>query len=317
MDLLMDDIRPSQILTEQAFSNAIRVLMATGGSTNGVLHLQSIAAELDMDLTPEMFNRASQSTPFICGIAPNGPGMMQDLDEAGGVPAVMKELESLLDTEVMTVTGQSLSETLKAAPQGDGTIIRSVKDPLAAEGGLMFLEGSLAPEGALIKKSAVPESMHQFKGPACIFDTEDEASNALMTDQIKPGSVVIVRGIGPAGDPGMRLLQRFLWMSAAKGMMDKIAFLTDGRFSGTNKGCAVAHISPEAATGGPLGLVEDGDLIEIDIPNARLDLHVNDEELKLRKARWSPPEQKIKKGYLSIYSKMADSTSRGASLKYR
>lgn len=317
MDLLMDDIRPSQILTEQAFSNAIRVLMATGGSTNGVLHLQSIAAELDMDLTPAMFNRASQSTPFICGIAPNGPGMMQDLDEAGGVPAVMKELESLLDTDVMTVTGQPLSETLKVAPSGDGTIIRPISDPLATEGGLMFLEGSLAPEGALIKKSAVPKSMHQFEGPACLFDTEDEASNALMTDQIAPGSVVIVRGIGPAGDPGMRLLQRFLWMSAAKGMMDKIAFLTDGRFSGTNKGCAVAHISPEAATGGPLGLVEDGDIIEIDIPNARLDLHVDDEEMSRRKALWSAPEQKIKKGYLSIYSRMADSTSRGASLKYR
>ncbi|MDH4021153.1 MAG: dihydroxy-acid dehydratase [Xanthomonadales bacterium] len=317
MDLLMDDIRPSQILTEQAFSNAIRMLMATGGSTNGVLHLQSIAAELDIDLTPEMFNRASRSTPFICGIAPNGPGMMQDLDEAGGVPAVMKELENILDTDVMTVTGQSLAETLKVAPRGDGKIIRSIDDPIASEGGLMFLEGSLAPEGALIKNAAVPKSMYQFKGPACLFDTEDDASNALMTDQIAPGSVVIVRGIGPAGDPGMRLLQRFLWMSAAKGMMDKIAFLTDGRFSGTNKGCAVAHISPEAAVGGPLALVENGDLIEIDIPNARLDLHVSAEEMARREALWSPPDQKVKKGYLSIYSRMADSTARGASLKYR
>jgi len=317
MDLLMDDIRPSQILTEQAFRNAIRILMATGGSTNGVLHLQSIAAELDMDLSPALFNEVSKSTPFICGIAPNGPGMMQDLDEAGGVPAVMKELESLLDTDVMTVTGQALAETLKVAPTGDGKIIRTISDPLATEGGLMFLEGSLAPEGALIKKSAVPESMHQFKGPACLFETEDDASNALMTDKIQPGSVVIVRGIGPAGDPGMRLLQRFLWMSAAKGMMNKIAFLTDGRFSGTNKGCAVAHISPEAATGGPLALVEDGDLIEIDIPNARLDLHVDDEVMAQRRERWSAPEPKIKKGYLSIYSRMADSTARGASLKYR
>jgi len=317
MDLLADDIRPSQILTEQAFSNAIRVLMATGGSTNGVLHMQSIAAELDMDLPPALFNRVSQSTPFICGIAPNGPGMMQDLDEAGGVPAVMKELESLLDTDVMTVTGQPLVETLKVAPRGDGKLIRSIDDPLAAEGGLMFLEGSLAPEGALIKKSAVPESMHQFKGPACIFNTEDSAIEALMTGKIEPGSVVIVRGIGPAGDPGMRLLQRFLWMSAAKGMVDKIAFLTDGRFSGTNKGCAVAHISPEAASGGPLALVQDGDIIEIDIPNTRLELLVDEQELAQRKARWHPPESRIKKGYLSIYSKMADSTARGASLKYR
>ncbi len=317
MDLLQDGIHPSHILTEAAFTNAIRVLMATGGSTNAVLHLQSIAAELDMDLSPALFNRASQSTPFICGIAPNGPGMMQDLDEAGGIPAVMKELEPLLDTTVMTVTGQPLAETLKAAPEGDGKIIRSINDPLAAEGGLMFLEGSLAPEGALVKKAAVPPSMHQFEGPALLFETEDEASNALMAGEIEPGSVVIVRGIGPAGDPGMRLLQRFLWLSAAKGMMDKIAFITDGRFSGTNKGCAVAHISPEAATGGPLALVENGDLIAIDIPQARLDLQVDPEELARRKAAWSRPEPKVKKGYLSIYSKMADSTARGASLKYR
>ena len=317
MDLLLGDIRPSQILTEEAFSNAIRVLMATGGSTNAVLHLQSIAAELDMELSPALFNRASQTTPFICGIAPNGPGMMQDLDEAGGIPAVMKELESLLDTDVMTVTGQPLAETLKVAPKGDGKIIRPISNPLAKEGGLMFLEGSLAPEGALVKKAGVPGSMHQFKGPALLFETEDEASNALMAGEIAPGSVVVVRGIGPAGDPGMRLLQRFLWLSAAKGMMDKIALITDGRFSGTNKGCAVAHISPEAATGGPLALVENGDLIEIDIPNARLDLHVDPEELARRKAAWSRPEPRVRKGYLSIYSRMANSTARGASLKYR
>lgn len=317
MDLLRDDIRPSQILTEQAFSNAIRVLMATGGSTNGVLHLQSIAAELDMDLSPALFNEASRTTPFICGIAPNGPGMMQDLDEAGGIPAVMKELETLLDTDVMTVTGQSLAETLEEAPRGDGKTIRSIDEPLAPEGGLMFLEGSLAPEGALVKKAAVPPPMHQFKGPARIFATEDDASNSLMAGEIEPGTVVIVRGIGPAGDPGMRLLQRFLWLSAAKGMMDKIAFLTDGRFSGTNKGCAVAHISPEAAVGGPLALVEDGDLIEIDIPKARIDLLVDEAEMTRRREAWSRPEPRVKKGYLALYAKMADSTARGASLKYR
>ena len=317
MDLLEDDVRPSQILTEEAFANAIRVLMATGGSTNGVLHLQSIAAELDMDLPPALFNRIGESTPFICGIAPNGPGMMQDLDEAGGITSVMKELEPLLDTGVLTVTGLPLSETLAEARGGDGEIIRSLDNPLAPEGGLMFLEGSLAPEGALVKKSAVPASMHRFRGPARIFATEDEASTALVAGDIEPGTVVIVRGIGPAGDPGMRLLQRFLWMSAARGMMDQIAFLTDGRFSGTNKGCAVAHISPEAAVGGPLALVEDGDPIEIDIPEARLDLLVEEGELERRRAAWSRPEPRVRKGYLALYSKMADSTSRGASLKYR
>jgi len=317
MDLLADDVRPAHILTEEAFSNAIRVLMATGGSTNGVLHLQSIAAELDLELSPELFNRVSRSTPFICGIAPNGPGMMQDLDEAGGVPAVMKELESLLDADVMTVTGQALSATLKEAPRGDGKIIRTIEDPIAPEGGLMFLEGSLAPEGALVKKSAVPASMHEFRGPARLFETEDDASNALMAGNIEPGSVVIVRGIGPAGDPGMRLLQRFLWLSAAQGMMDKIAFLTDGRFSGTNKGCAVAHISPEAAVGGPLALVEDGDEIEISLSEARIDLCVDEAEVARRRDAWQRPEPNVTKGYLALYSRMADSTARGASLRYR
>ena len=242
--------------------------------------------------------------------------MMQDLDEAGGIPAVMKELEPILDTKVMTVTGQALLETLKEAPNGEGRIIKSMADPIAEEGGLIFLEGSLAPEGALVKKSAVPASMHQFKGPVRLFTTEDEASDALMANEIEPGTVVIVRGMGPAGAPGMQLLQRFLWLSAAKRMQDKIAFLTDGRFSGTNKGCAVAHISPESAVGGPLALVEDGDVVEIDIPNTRLDLLVDEDEMKRRSEAWTRPEPQTKKGYLSIYSKMADKTARGASLKY-
>jgi len=316
MDLLVDDIRPSQILTEKAFRNAIRVLMATGGSTNGVLHLQSIAAELDMDLSPEMFNEVSKSTPFICGISPNGPGLMQDLDEAGGIPAVMKELEEILDTDAMTVTGQPLSEGLKESPSGDGTIIKTMANPIAGQGGLIFLEGTLAPDGALVKRSAVPETMRKHEGPARIFATEDEASNALMAGEIEEGTVVIVRGMGPAGDPGMRLLQRFLWLSAAKGMSDKIAFLTDGRFSGTNMGCAVAHISPESAVGGPLALVEDGDTVRIDIEKASLNMLVDEVELARRQKAWVAPEPRIKKGYLSIYSRNVDKTSRGASLKY-
>lgn len=316
MDLLVDDIRPSQILTEKAFRNAIRVLMATGGSTNGVLHLQSIAAELDMDLSPAMFNEISKSTPFICGISPNGPGLMQDLDEAGGIPAVMKELEEILDTDAMTVTGQPLSEGLRESPSGDGTVIKTMANPIAEQGGLIFLEGTLAPDGALVKRSAVPESMYKHEGPARIFSTEDEASNALMAGEIEEGTVVIVRGMGPAGDPGMRLLQRFLWLSAAKGMSDKIAFLTDGRFSGTNMGCAVAHISPESAVGGPLALVENGDTVQIDIEKALLNLLVDKMELARRQKAWVAPEPRIKKGYLSIYSRNVDRTSRGASLKY-
>jgi dihydroxy-acid dehydratase len=228
----------------------------------------------------------------------------------------MKELEEILDTDVMTVTGQPLSETLKESSTGDGKIIRTMSDPLAKEGGLIFLEGSLAPDGALVKRSAVPKSMYKHEGPARIFATEDDASNALMAGEIEPGSVVIVRGMGPAGDPGMRLLQRFLWLSAAKGMSDKIAFLTDGRFSGTNMGCAVAHISPESAVGGPLALVEDGDTVSIDVENARLDLLVDEVELQRRNQAWEAPEPRIRKGYLSIYSRNVDKTSRGASLRY-
>jgi dihydroxy-acid dehydratase len=228
----------------------------------------------------------------------------------------MKELEPVLDTDVMTVTGQPLSASLAESPSGDGKVIKTMAEPLSKQGGLLFLEGSLAPDGALVKRSAVPPAMRQHEGPARIFETEDDASNALMAGEIEEGSVVIVRGMGPAGDPGMRLLQRFLWLSAAKNMSDKIAFLTDGRFSGTNMGCAVAHISPESAVGGPLALVEEGDRIAIDVDNARLDLLVDDVELERRRKAWVAPEPRIKKGYLSLYSRMADKTSRGASLKY-
>ncbi len=317
MDLLKDNVLPSDILTDGAFKNAIRVLMATGGSTNGVLHMQSIANELNKELSPALFNECGKTTPMIAAIAPNGPAMLSDLDEAGGVPAILKELEPLLDTDVLTVTGQTLSRVLMEAPNGDGKTIVPIDKAFAREGGLLFLSGTLAPGGALVKKSAVPENMRVHKGPAQIFDSEDDASNALMEDKIKPGTVVIVRGMGPAGDPGMRLLQRFLWLSAAKGMSDKIAFLTDGRFSGTNMGCAVAHISPESSVGGPLGLVEDGDLISINVPEASIDLLVEEEIIENRKAMWSRPEPNIKNGYLALYSRMADDTSRGASLRYR
>ncbi|MFC1696376.1 dihydroxy-acid dehydratase [Pseudomonadota bacterium] len=317
MDLLRDNVRPSDILTHSAFKNAIKVLMATGGSTNGVLHMQSVANELDLELSPELFNECSAGTPMIAAIAPNGPAMMSDLDEAGGVPAILKELEPLLDTDVMTVTGQSLKRVLMEVSGGDGKTIMPLDQAFASEGGLLFLKGSLAPGGALVKKSAVPENMRVHTGPARIFADEDEASNALMAGDIEAGTVVIVRGMGPAGDPGMRLLQRFLWLSAARGMSDKIAFLTDGRFSGTNMGCAVAHISPEGAVGGPLGLVQDGDLVEINLPEASLNLLVDSDEMARRKAVFVRPEPRIKKGYLSLYSRMADETSRGASLRYR
>jgi dihydroxy-acid dehydratase len=316
VNLHQADIKPSDIMTRAAFENAIRVLMATGGSTNGVLHLQAIAAELGLDIDPETFNRISGATPLICDVAPNGDKLMVDFDEAGGLPSVMKELQPLLDTESITVTGRSLAEDLERARPGDRRVIRSLNEPLDPEGGLVFLHGNLAPEGALIKKSAVPPSMLQHTGPARIFDTEEDACDALLEDRLEPGDVVVVRSTGPKGDPGMRLLQRFLWQLAAKGLHDRIAFLSDGRFSGTNKGCAVGHIAPEAAVGGPIALLEDGDTVEIDVPNRSLNMLVPDEEIEARRVSWSAPELKPEKGYLSVYRRLAASSTRGAAIDY-
>ena len=312
------NIKPSNIMTEAAFRNAIRLLMAIGGSTNAVLHLQAIASELDLEIEPQTFNDLSRTTPFICDVIPSGPGgnHLGILDEAGGIQAVMKELQPLLEAEVLTVTGNSLSENLAKVDPGDRNVIHALDSPLSSEGGLIFLRGNLAPGGGLIKKSAVPAEMRQHRGPARIFATEEQACDALNENTISAGEVIIVRYMGPKGDPGMRLLQRFLWQLAAKGMQHKIAFITDGRFSGTNKGCAVAHIAPEAMDGGPLAVVRDGDMIEIDIPNHELRLDIADQELKNRMDAWSAPPSKVKKGYLAIYAKMAKAADKGAALRY-
>jgi dihydroxy-acid dehydratase len=318
MALLETGIKPSDVMPTEAFDNAIRVLMAIGGSTNAVLHLQAIAAEFGLEIEPERFNAISKTTPFICDVTPSGTGgnFISDLDEAGGIAAVMHELQPLLNGDVMTVTGRVMGENLKTVPKGDRKVIRLLSEPLAGEGGLVFLKGNLAPNGALVKKAAVPPTMLQHKGPARIFLDEESACDALITDKIPSGSVVVVRFVGPKGDPGMRLLQRFLWMLAAKEMQDKIAFITDGRFSGTNQGCAVAHIGPEAAEGGPLAIVEDGDMIEIDIIRGKINLLISDEELKERLNRWLPPETKARRGYLGIYARLAKSADKGAALDY-
>jgi dihydroxy-acid dehydratase len=311
-------IRPSDVLTPDAFKNAIRVLMATGGSTNAVLHLQAVAAEQDQEIKPQTFNELSKETPFICDVAPSGTGgnLIGDVDNAGGIPAVMKELQPILAADVMTVTGNPLERNLAQAQVTDRSVIYPFDKPLAKEGGLIFLHGNLAPQGALIKKSAVPAEMFQHRGPAKIFPDEEAACDALMADQISEGEVVIVRYMGPKGDPGMRLLQRFLWLLAAKGLQTKIAFMTDGRFSGTNKGCAVAHITPEAADGGPLAVVRDGDIIEIDISNENINVDISPEELEERLKSWRPPQKKVNKGYLSVYAKLAKPAEKGAALNY-
>jgi dihydroxy-acid dehydratase len=228
----------------------------------------------------------------------------------------MKELQPFMAADVLTVTGKPLYATLEKAPSGDGRVIHPINKPLSKEGGLIFLRGNLAPGGGLIKKSAVPLEMYQHKGPARIFPREEDACNALNSGKLNPGDVVVVRYVGPRGEPGMLLLQRFLWQLAAKGLQNKVAFITDGRLSGTNKGCAVAHISPEAAAGGPLAIVRENDIIEIDIPNEKLDIEIPDGEIKERLRKWKIPKPKVNKGYLSIYAKMANTAEKGAALRY-
>jgi len=312
-------LRPSQIMTAEAFANAVRVLLALGGSTNGVLHLQAIAAELGLTITPERFNELSRETPFLCDLAPSGSSdhFLADFDQAGGVPALMKELQPLLHTDVLTVTGAALRQTLAVAHVDDSRIIRPLAKPLSPTGGLTFLSGSLAPEGALVKGSAVPPALQRHRGPARLFPNEEAACTALAQGQLKPGDVVVVRNAGPRGDPGMRLLQRFLWQLSARGLHDRIAFVTDGRISGTNKGCAVTQVTPEAAAGGPLALVADGDTIAIDIPAGRLDLEVDEQALRQRRAVRQPEERRTgERGWLSVYARLANSATAGAALNY-
>lgn len=318
VELHRRDLRPSAIMTPGAFENALRLLLAAGGSTNGVLHLQAVASELGIVIAPELVNRLSAETPFICDVAPSGPGgsFMDGLDEAGGVPAVLKELAPLLRRDVLTVTGEPLAATLAAAEVRDRRVIRPLDDPLAPEGGLVFVHGSLAPDGALVKSSAVPAALLRHRGPARLFESEDDACDALAAGRLAPGDVVVVRYVGPRGDPGMRLLQRFLWQLAARGLHDEVAFVTDGRISGTNKGCAVTQVAPEAAAAGPLALVEEGDAIALDIPAGTLELDVPARELRRRRDAWRPPARETPGGWLGVYSRLARPAAEGAALDY-
>ncbi len=309
-------IRPSDIMTHKSFENAIRVLMAIGGSTNAILHLQAIASELDLDISLDTFNRLQETTPFICNVSPSGQYSLKDLDDAGGILAVVKELQPLMNSEVLTVTGYPLGENLKDVQVFNRKVIYSLREPIAKEGGLVFLKGNLAPKGAIIKQSAVVSEMLKFRGPARIFLKEADACDALIRKEILPGEVVILRYLGPKGDPGMNMVFRFLWLLVGLGLDHSIALVTDGRLSGTNKGCAVAHVAPEAAEGGPLAVVEDGDIIEIDIPNRKLNIEITEDELRKRLQMWKPKEVTLKRGILSLYAKMAQSTDKGAGIKY-
>lgn len=311
MELLKKDIKPRDILTEKAFENAITVDMGIGGSTNTVLHLTAIAHEAGIELPAARFDEISRKTPYIAKLSPAGTHHMVDLNEAGGINAVMKELskKGVIHTDAMTVVG-TVAEKIANAKTLRPDVIRTVEDPYRKEGGLAILSGNLCPENAVVKASAVAEDMLVYTGKAKCFSSEQSAVNAIMDGKIVEGDVVVIRYEGPKGGPGMQEMLNPTAVISGRGL--KVALITDGRFSGASRGACIGHISPEAMAGGPIAFIEDGDLIDIDIPNRKLELRVSDEELAKRKAAWVKPEPKIKTGYLSRYAKLTTSASRGA-----
>ena len=311
MELLKKDIKPRDILTEKAFENAITVDMGIGGSTNTVLHLTAIAHEAGIELPAARFDEISRKTPYIAKLSPAGTHHMIDLNEAGGINAIMKELskKGVIHTDAMTVVG-TVAEKIANAKILRPDVIKTVEEPYRKEGGLAILSGNLCPENAVVKASAVAEDMLVYTGKAKCFSSEESAVNAIMDGKIVEGDVVVIRYEGPKGGPGMQEMLNPTAVISGRGL--KVALITDGRFSGASRGACIGHISPEAMAGGPIAFIEDGDLIDLDIPNRKLELRVSDEELAKRKAAWVKPEPKIKTGYLSRYAKLTTSASRGA-----
>ena len=317
MELLKKNIRPRDIMTEKAFLNALTVDMALGCSTNSMLHLPAIAHEAGVELNMEIANEMSARTPNLCHLAPAGPTYMEDLNEAGGVYAVMNELnkKGLLHTELMTVTGKTVGENIAGCVNKNPEVIRPIDNPYSEIGGIAVLKGNLAPDTAVVKRSAVVSEMMVHEGPARVFDCEEDAITAIKGGKIVAGDVVVIRYEGPKGGPGMREMLNPTSAIAGMGLGSTVALITDGRFSGASRGASIGHVSPEAAVGGPIALVEEGDRIRIDIPNNKLELLVSDEELAARKAKWQPREPRVTTGYLARYAKMVTSGNRGAVLE--
>ena len=318
MELLKQDIRPRDIMTKEAFLNALTVDMALGCSTNSMLHLPAIAHEAGVELNPEMANAISEKTPNLCHLAPAGYHYIEELNEAGGVYAVMNELNklNLLHTECMTVTGKTVGENIKGGVNKNPEIIRPVENPYSKTGGIAVLKGNLAPDTAVVKRSAVVPEMQVHEGPARVFDCEEDAIEAIRGGKIVAGDVVVIRYEGPKGGPGMREMLNPTSAIAGMGLGSSVALITDGRFSGASRGASIGHVSPEAAEGGPIALVEEGDLIRINIPEHKLEVVVSDEELARRKAAWTPREPKVTTGYLKRYAKMVSSANKGAILEF-
>lgn len=319
MELLEKDIRPLDIMTEQAFMNALTVDMALGCSTNTMLHLPAIAKEAGVNLNLDIANEISARTPNLCHLAPAGHTYMEELNEAGGVYAVMNELskKDLLNLDLITVTGKTVGENIKNCVNKNHQVIRPIENPYSVTGGIAVLRGNIAPDSCVVKRSAVVEEMLVHEGPARVFDCEEDAIAAIKGGKIVSGDVVVIRYEGPKGGPGMREMLNPTSAIAGMGLGSSVALITDGRFSGASRGASIGHVSPEAAVGGPIALIEEGDIISIDIPANTINVKVSDEELASRKAKWQPREPKVTKGYLARYAKMVTSADKGAVLEVK
>ena len=317
MELVEKNIRPRDIMTQAAFHNAETIDMALGCSTNTMLHLPAIAHECGIQLSFDMANEISDHTPNLCHLAPAGNTYMEDLERAGGVYAVMAELakKDLIDTGLLTCTGKTIAENLQGVVNRDPEIIRPIDDPYTKTGGIAVLKGNLAPDGCVVKQSAVAPEMMVHQGPARVFNSEDEAIQAIYDGKIVAGDVVVIRYEGPKGGPGMREMLNPTSAICGMGLGESVALITDGRFSGATRGASIGHVCPEAAQGGPIGLVEEGDIISIDIPACKIELQVDEATLAARRAKWICPEPKIKTGYLARYAKLVTSAARGAVLE--
>jgi dihydroxy-acid dehydratase len=317
MELLEKDIKPRDIMTKDAFHNALTVDMALGCSTNSMLHLPAIAHEAGVDINLDIANDISAVTPNLCHLAPAGHTYMEDLNEAGGVYAVMNELnkKGLLKTDCITVTGKTVGENIEGRVNKNPEVIRPVENPYSEVGGIAVLRGNLAPDSCVVKRSAVVPEMLAHEGPARVFDCEEDAIAAIKGGKIVAGDVVVIRYEGPKGGPGMREMLNPTSAIAGMGLGSTVALITDGRFSGASRGASIGHVSPEAAVGGPIALVEEGDIISIDIDNHSINLKISDEEMAARKANWQPKEPKVKTGYLARYASLVTSADKGAVLK--
>ena len=317
MDLVKKDIRPKDIMTKEAFMNALTMDMALGCSTNTMLHLPAIAHEAGVELNMEIANEVSSRTPNLCHLAPAGPTYMEDLNEAGGVLAVMSELvkKNLLNTDALTVTGKTIGENLEGVKNLNPEVIRPIENPYMQSGGIAVLKGNIAPDTGIVKKSAVVPEMMTHEGPARVFDCEEDAIAAILGGKIVAGDVVVIRYEGPKGGPGMREMLNPTSAIAGMGLGSSVALITDGRFSGASRGASIGHVSPEAAVGGPIALIEEGDIISIDIPNNSLNVKVSDEVLAERRKNWKPREPKVTTGYLARYRELVTSGNRGAILE--